>query len=454
MVNRAQPLKKTVIEVKPRILKGYWTDEKGNKISQENLENTVYFHIETRGIPNGDVIKLQLFDQDTFFDDKKFDGKEKIENITINSNKGTIKLPLPIEWTEDLKNEEWELGITTVRIHYRKLYWKATYGNSIKNIAIKSYLKIFYSTRTLYVVGSNDSFRLPELYNMNGAELVYTVIEGVHDLAEDSIKAFADKHINRIALVKLEKGNMIDNRRKVHTDITARGTQRIVSARTCFTNEGVEIRTVQGRNFTLPDGTTTKGISQIDYFANYGSKVKLIRLLKHTGTIVNAFEFSNILLSAFKPLDHSKPLSIPIVTGNPLVDIAANVILNIFGMQVHVFCAEIDETLEMQKRKELEEAKKQGIESVGQLVKRWIASRWATTINGDLKPNRVEYNIMGISNETASKIIQGKVTKFQEEVYSIEISNKNPDIQILYRREKDPFKESERFVIETFFINI
>jgi len=432
--------------VSPEIIKAYWTDTKGTKISRERLENTVYFHIETKGIPDNSKINLQLFDEDKLTpDDNTFAGKEEKREITIKSNKGSIELYLPLEWTEDLKEEF---------AKYRKLYWKTTYGNRIKDKKIESFLEIFYSDRTLYVIGSNDKFMLPELYDMGGNELVYTIIEGVHDLAEDSVKDFANKHINRIALAKLEAGNMIDNKGKIHTSTTARGTQRVVSTRTVFTNEGLKIQTVQGRNFTIPNGTTTQGISQIDYFSNYGSKVKFIRLLKHIGRIFDVFEFVDILSSSLKPLDRSKPLSIPFSAANPFVDIAVNVGMSILGMVTQVHFSEMEEALEMDRRHRLEEAKSQGLQAVKKLVdgwKYWNGVEAART--GVLPKGKVEYQIMGISNQTASKIIQGEITKFKEDVQRIEISNYNPDIQILYRRENDTIKGGDKYIIETFFLN-
>lgn len=430
--------------VSPEITKAYWTDAKGNIISKERLENTVYFHIETKGIPDNSEIKLQLFDEDTLSDDNTFAGKEERTSITIKSNKGSAELYLPIEWTEDLHNE----GI----VSYRKLYWKATYGNRIKNKKIESFLEIRYSDKTLSVVGSNDGFRLPELYDMGGKELVYVIITGVHDLAEDSVKDWANKHIYRTALVKLEKGNMIDNRGKLHTGTTARGTQRVLSTRTVFTNEGLKIQTVQGRNFTIPNGPTTQGISQIDYFANYGSKVKFIGLLKQTGTIINAFEFTKILSSSLKPLDRSKPLSIPFATGQPLVDIAVNTGLAILGMVTQVHFSEVEEVLEMDRRYRLEEAKIQGLQAVQKLVaewKYWNGVEAART--GILPKGKIEYQIMGISNQTSSKILQGELRTFEELEKNMERSNPNPEVTILYRKENDTIKGGYKYTIEAFF---
>ncbi|MFV0531971.1 MAG: hypothetical protein ACK5MD_11125 [Flavobacteriales bacterium] len=46
------------------ILKGYWTDENDNKITEALIGETVKFHVETKDIPNGKKIEMILFDDD------------------------------------------------------------------------------------------------------------------------------------------------------------------------------------------------------------------------------------------------------------------------------------------------------------------------------------------------------------------------------------------------------
>lgn len=46
------------------IIRGYWTDEDDNKITEALIGETVKFHIETKDIPNGDKIEMILFDED------------------------------------------------------------------------------------------------------------------------------------------------------------------------------------------------------------------------------------------------------------------------------------------------------------------------------------------------------------------------------------------------------
>ena len=61
---------------------------------------------------------------------------------------------------------------------------------------------------------------------------------------------------------------------------------------------------------------------------------------------------------------------------------------------------------------------------------------------------------MGISTETASKLLQGEFRKL-DEVRQIEIdniNNPNADIFILYRSQIDDVKDIV-YIVETFFVN-
>ena len=46
------------------IIRGYWTDEDDNKITEALIGETVKFHIETKDIPDGEKIEMILFDDD------------------------------------------------------------------------------------------------------------------------------------------------------------------------------------------------------------------------------------------------------------------------------------------------------------------------------------------------------------------------------------------------------
>lgn len=49
----------------PYLIRGYWTDEKDNVITEALIGETVKFHVETKDIPDGGKIELLLFDDDS-----------------------------------------------------------------------------------------------------------------------------------------------------------------------------------------------------------------------------------------------------------------------------------------------------------------------------------------------------------------------------------------------------
>ncbi len=66
-------------------IRGWWSDdpEGKNELVKAYLEDTVYFHIETKGIKEGEELKLKLYDYDRFLfndwinpDDDEFPDKE------------------------------------------------------------------------------------------------------------------------------------------------------------------------------------------------------------------------------------------------------------------------------------------------------------------------------------------------------------------------------------------
>lgn len=63
------------------IIKGYWTDEKDNRITEALLGETVKFHVETQDIPDGKTIRMILFDDD-------------IHKSESDSNNGNDQVPL------------------------------------------------------------------------------------------------------------------------------------------------------------------------------------------------------------------------------------------------------------------------------------------------------------------------------------------------------------------------
>ena len=65
------------------IIKGYWTDENNNRITEAVIGEIVKFHIETKDIPNGEKIGMTLFDDDIH----KSEYKDRNDKISLYPTK-------------------------------------------------------------------------------------------------------------------------------------------------------------------------------------------------------------------------------------------------------------------------------------------------------------------------------------------------------------------------------
>lgn len=288
------------LEVKVPEIDGWWSSQASTdpkyKITEARLGQTVYFILETKGVPDDVVLKLQLYNLEKLcmlFDylkpDKyKFGNKVQFAETVVSNKTAVIELELPESWTPDVKEDS---GVM-------ELYWRTKYLHfAEKHLPVREndYLNVRYSDRDLYIYPSKIDAAFPEMYSLDGFPLVVGVIGGVHDMAKENIKTAVKKHIGKIALTKLEKGYLVDSNGKLYGGTTRQNWKRPVTEREVYTNEGIKVKTRMGRNFTLSDGATTKGIDQVGHFATHGIKVKMIGLLKNLGNIFSVLDLVDIM---------------------------------------------------------------------------------------------------------------------------------------------------------------
>lgn len=108
-----------------REITGWWSSKKSYdtryKITEARLEDTVYFVINTSGVPNGTKINLQLYNLEELFfldylcpDTYQFNGKIETAETHIQNDYAIIELKLPVTWTKDVKEDKGKI----------ELYWK------------------------------------------------------------------------------------------------------------------------------------------------------------------------------------------------------------------------------------------------------------------------------------------------------------------------------------------
>ncbi len=439
----------TINILEPELLEGYWTkDREGEQaLSKAKLGDTVYFQVKTSGIADGQEIKLKLYEQDKVFivgdcldpDDDKFPEKEVIKEATIKNGMATVELALEEKWEgmiADDHDNAFSLDQTL------ELYWEVSYGKRKKELPLndENYLRVGYGDRNLFFTTPiASSYNLPELLAADGSPILMMqfakdmVVGELEKKGVKFVEQLADSAITNIALTKLEKGYLATNAGTVMQ-------KSKIYTKNLFTNDGTLIKDAKiasNSGFRTPNGVvTTKGISQYDYFATNGAKVKLLGFVKQIGTALDVFNFAKVLLDyANDGLDTSKPLTLNLGPLTPLWDLA--------GVLVSDQKAELDMWLEEQVQREIDAAKLEGLAATRQAIRKWNHNK------------EYQWDIMEVSAITANKLLRGEFYTFQilEDESFIELSETNK-VFVLYRRIENINRTGYfKYIIETIFID-
>ncbi|MFA9372125.1 MAG: hypothetical protein ACERIH_10485 [Labilibaculum antarcticum] len=447
---------KSVTIAEPRIIRGWWSSDRegNNNLKETQLSETVFFHIETKGIAEGKELELKLYDRDYHWqftsnptlldsiinlldrDDDEFPDEEIVEKATVFNTGGKsiaiLEILLSEKWESVIKDDIEKVGGYHLD-NKIELYWEVKYGKKI-NEKILSELKVGFSDKTLYFKSPVDGHNLPELISYDGSPLVLMKLGGgmIKGQVKSKIgKAFGksiDNAISHIALTKMEKGIMVANTGKLYTNASN------IYARDIYTNDGTLLKDVKQRKpFGFNDGgvaTTTKGISQYDYHATEGKRVKVLGLLKEAGHFL---DFASLLSSAQDGFDTSKPLSIPMGPLSPINDLA--------GVLIQQYSDDLEETLERVVQDELAEAKEKGLKGVQSFV------------YNNRNSKKDKYNLLAISAETANKLLQGEFKTIDELNKDVSNSLDDKEIYILYREVRNKNRKEDIYIIETIFLN-
>lgn len=259
----------------------------------------------------------------------------------------------------------------------------------------------------------------------NDDEGSYVGLSDISEVLDDKIlQPVINKKLQYLTLVKLSSGYMVDNSGHIYTNITYKGTERQIFFKEIYTTDGKLVESFQGKNFSLPNGTTTVGIDQYRFFSQYGMKAKTLGLLKQVGGIWDIFSFIDILKMGIGNEKESLPIPLP----------GADVL----GMLSQVKFQEFDEICEQYRDNVLEETKRKGLAAVSSWIKSPIAEN--------------KYELLEISHITAGKVLLGDFKTLDELImFDDSLVESEKDIAVLLRIKLDPITESEIYVIESFF---
>lgn len=443
--------------VSPEIIDYWWSYSPkidGKRITTAWLEETVYFHIKTKGVSNK-LLALQLWDKDLFFDDrmdypkmKKTDsGKGKIR---ILDNHGVTKLPLPIEWTQSILDDN--------PLHYRSLYIQIVTELGCDMLFCdmkldKQLLDIHVSKRDLYVEPSLKSkwsgirVQLPEMYDIEGHNLsvipVYAydgdkatkLLEGkikgkIEEKIKNMVSKYSDNKVRAYALTKLKEGYLRGNNGTLYTPITTRGTQRKVYRHIIYTNSGEAVEVTSGRTLSV-----TKGIDQRKAMEQIGVEGEVLGILKKGVNLWNLYgQFSDFvdLFTWAAANDHSKPIPVPMIGG----------IVELMMQDVDRLQAEVDQAIYRNIQRQLNEAKKKGLTAVRGLVASKSFIDYANSIG-------LSYQVYSISLNQLSDITTGHIIYHRNLQYKMDA-----ECSLLLRLQSDSKRDNMNiYIIETIFFN-
>ncbi len=437
---------------------GYWTyDEEGKQpLKEAKLGDTVYFHFKIKGIAAEKEIDLQLFDYDVFRvphaffldvnpDDDKFPEEEIHKTATVKGGKATVELLLQEKWALVIDDDH-KFASRDQKI---ELYWKVKFGNYKKDLPDKKedFLRVGYNDRDLFIKTPKEGYNLPELYSGDGSPMLimeFAKAEIISELKSKGISLIeqqADAVITNIALTKLEKGILVGSTGKEYT------TSRITT-KDIYKNDGTVLKGVnQGENFGNKV-MTTKGISQFDYQATNGLRVKVLGLLKQLGTAVDIFNYFQFVKDGGP--DTSEALQLNLGPLTPLMDLA--------GVLVADMKSDMQDQLSDLQRKKFDATKLQGWDAVRKYIN-------ATKQVPEYDDNSLTW--MDVSPVTANKLLQGEFKTFEELVdcNDFEDINKAEDgesddmelpksVHIVYRKFKDKNRVGfYNYVIETLIVD-
>lgn len=257
--------------ISPKFKDAWWSyDAEGNVPYEYDearptipLSDTMYFHVEIKeGVPVGAKVHLQLFDYDEALwldiinpDDDEFPDEvvRKLAEVKKVGNRLIASLELKLE-------DNWAEVVESDIDNVIDLYWLVQFGGHKEYLpkTDKEYLQVGRNTQTLFVKPASDEYPFPEMMNLQGDPIIFTTPEyedegygaaiddtpSAGELAKKAAKGFnaldkatktiekaAESRIQKIALAKLEKGQMVDNFGKVYDN-----------PRNIYTNDGIPMR--------------------------------------------------------------------------------------------------------------------------------------------------------------------------------------------------------------------
>ena len=175
-------------------IKGWWSsDSEGKeKIKEALIGETVYFHLETRDIPNGKPVFMSLFDDDVKRSEEEIDsnkGSDRIELYPIGISERSNETESKYEFVKNNKivkkiylDDYFSKLISEEKDKCIELFFACSYNNQHIELPLsfKDYLKVRERVVVFFIGGAGDK----ESYYFQGP---FNNIKEVKDLFEEKL---------------------------------------------------------------------------------------------------------------------------------------------------------------------------------------------------------------------------------------------------------------------------
>lgn len=451
-------------------LEGYWTDCEDNRITEAKVGEKLKFYIILKNVGEDELyqsitVDIKLTEYNELFylwmyliplpsTNKKIDiivanGLNKgdtVKRLDIKKRKGKYKeyyASLDITFGDDLN--DWIME--TNEMGSLEFFVECDYINDNQDLPFEkaNYLKLKVSDRTLFISPAVEGYLLPEFYTQTGETIVFALgdskekedsshpqkkiddaidgitgeskeilIEEVGAVAKDAIGNKLDELRYYLATRELKTGKIVMNTGEIITRKNAMYNHSI------YNNEGTALFNIKrASNFGYKKAgqtVTSKGINQLEYFANKGITKLIPKMGKQVigiagGLMSSADDWQNFT-ELITMMTDGKPANARGIEGLAGVFLPTPVAFAIAAYEATIVAdglRKIDEMLQSineEMEVKFHNAKTKGIAE----VRKYLETNWAKSLDGTaIGENTKRLESIEVYLPVLIKLLQGKV---------------------------------------------
>ena len=397
------------------LIEGKWTDTQDKEITRTRVGNTVRFHIQTKGIPEGGKVAIQMKDYDGtvylmygFLPVKLYD---EIGIVTTNKETGAST-----PFTHLTVDKEGKAVLTLnldENLHpmiaddtgaFIELYVTCRYLNEKIDLPTSEnkYLEVGFSEKTLFIKPAvkEGNYPLPEIYSHKGEIISYIINPKEKNIGSQFgiLKIKTTEHFSKMSDVDAVKKTIYTEGIDISTGKTEFKHFHIEEIQNLYYSK-IEIQ--EGNIFVDEELRKVNKIDKDTYLA-YETKNKIIRIGQDASKLIDNYMLLSDMKEMIPALSSNDQFNKPSLSSfmfflPPAISVGFTVLEYIATDMLRDF----DEWYEEAKQLMLENAKMSGLTQVRNLLH--------MRRNTDFKNYRLLQNIPQI---TIEKLLKGEIKTF------------------------------------------